>query len=45
MNTEWHRHEVVTARLVEVLRYKPEGRGLDSRWGTELIHGVESASN
>jgi hypothetical protein len=21
------------AKLVEVLRYKPEGRGFDSRWG------------
>ena len=23
----------VVAQLVEALRYKPEGRGFDSRWG------------
>jgi len=28
MNELWH----AVAHLVEKLRYKPEGRGLDSRW-------------
>jgi len=46
----------VVAQLVEALRYKPEGRGLDSRWCHWIfsltksfrLHygpGVESASN
>ena len=26
------------AQLVEALRYKPEGRGLDSRWIIGIFH-------
>ena len=38
------------AQLVEVLRYKPEGRGFDSRWWhwnvfSYYAPGVDSASN
>jgi len=43
------------AQLVEALRYKPEGRGFDSRWchwnfsltsfWPHYGHGVDSASN
>jgi hypothetical protein len=44
------------AQLVEALRYKPEGRGFDSRWchwnflltqsfRPHYGHGVDSASN
>ena len=40
------------AQLVEALRYKPEGRGFDSRWchlhdpsGRTMAPGVDSASN
>ena len=41
------------AQLVEALRYTPEGRGFDSRWGhwnfADLVFnqspGVDSASN
>jgi len=32
------------AQLVEALRYKPEGRGFDSRW-CHYGPGVDSASN
>jgi hypothetical protein len=46
----------VVVKLVDALRYKPEGRGFDSRWGhwdsfIDLIlrshhgPGVDSASN
>jgi len=37
----------VVAQLVEALRYKPEGRGFDSRWCHWLHYGpgVASASN
>jgi len=37
------------AQLVEALRYKPEGRGFDSRWCLWIFYfyspGVDSASN
>ena len=47
---------MLVAQLVEALRYKPEGRGLDSRWcnwnfsltqsfRTQYELGVDSASN
>jgi hypothetical protein len=26
------------AQLVEALRYKPKGRGFDSRWAVEIFH-------
>jgi hypothetical protein len=34
-NIEFFRHMsyYAVAQLVEALRYKPEGRGFDSRWG------------
>ena len=28
------------AQLVEALRYRPEGRGFDSRWGLWIFHGL-----
>jgi hypothetical protein len=28
---------LLVAQLVEALRYKPEGRGFDSRWSLELF--------
>jgi hypothetical protein len=31
--------------VVEVLRYKPEGRGIDSRFRPHYGPGVDSASN
>jgi hypothetical protein len=33
MEPEGPLHEYAVAQLVEALRYKPEGRGFDSRWG------------
>jgi len=33
------------AQLVEVLRYKPEGRGFDSRWWPHYVPGVDSLPN
>jgi hypothetical protein len=35
-NGGWGRHTV--AQLVEALRYKPESRGFDSRWGHWIFH-------
>jgi hypothetical protein len=33
------------AHLVEVLFYKPEGRGFDSQWWPHYVSGVDSASD
>ena len=32
MKMEFINEDSAVARLVEALRYKPEGRGFDSRW-------------
>jgi hypothetical protein len=33
-----HTSKYAVTQLVEALRYKPEGRGLDSRWSYLIFH-------